>query len=78
MSTDQIIESRESVLRFQIMATLLYIHGFLSSPQSAQLLGQWLKQHHPDMTFVCPFLTPPQSMLHTIRKIVQKQTMFIS
>lgn len=42
------------------MATLLYIHGFLSSPRSfkAQQTAQWLAVHHPEIEFLCPQLTP--------------------
>ncbi|MBX2809217.1 MAG: alpha/beta hydrolase [Cellvibrionaceae bacterium] len=42
------------------MASLLYIHGFLSSPLSAkaQLVKQWLHQQRPDIDFLCPQLSP--------------------
>ena len=42
------------------MATLLYIHGFLSSPLSfkARQTAQWLAEHHPEIEFLCPQLTP--------------------
>lgn len=44
--------------------TLLYLHGFLSSPQSlkAQLTIAYFKQHHPDIEVICPQLanTPAQ------------------
>lgn len=42
------------------MATLLYIHGFNSSPQSlkAQQTQSWLAAKHPDIAFRCPFLSP--------------------
>ncbi len=41
------------------MATILYIHGFLSSPASskAQMTQSWLARHHPNITFVCPYLS---------------------
>ena len=42
------------------MASLLYIHGFLSSPMSAkaQSMQQWLKLHRPDIAYYCPQLPP--------------------
>lgn len=42
------------------MQTLLYIHGFLSSPEStkAQQTGTWLAQAHPQVNYLCPFLSP--------------------
>ena len=41
------------------MTTILYIHGFLSSPASskAQVTQSWLAQHHPNITFACPYLS---------------------
>lgn len=41
------------------MATLLYIHGFNSSPQShkAQQTRAWLAAEHPEIAFHCPFLS---------------------
>ena len=40
------------------MPTLIYLHGFLSGPQSfkSQATGAWLKQHHPSWTFYSPQL----------------------
>lgn len=42
------------------MAALLYIHGFLSSPQSfkARQTRLWLAEHCPDLDFYCPQLPP--------------------
>ena len=39
---------------------LLYLHGFRSSPQSfkARMLGAWLQQHAPQVTWWCPQLPP--------------------
>lgn len=41
------------------MATLLYIHGFNSSPQShkARQTEAWLAAEHPEIGFRCPFLS---------------------
>lgn len=57
------------------MATLLYIHGFLSSPESfkAQKLKQWLQQNRPDISYVCPFLRPyPLEAAHTLEQVVEE------
>lgn len=42
------------------MATLLYIHGFNSSPQShkAAATRAWLAAQYPGIAFRCPFLSP--------------------
>lgn len=42
-----------------LMSTLIYIHGFLSSPQSAkaQITQDWLRRHRPDWQFECPALS---------------------
>ncbi len=42
------------------MLAVIYIHGFLSSPLShkAQLVGQWLSDHQPGVSFHSPQLTP--------------------
>ncbi len=42
------------------MAALLYIHGFLSSPQSykAQQTEAWLAANHPEIDYHCPQLSP--------------------
>ncbi len=41
------------------MPTLVYVHGFLSSPQStkAVLTQSWLQQNRPDWHFECPSLS---------------------
>lgn len=40
--------------------SLLYIHGFNSSPDSdkARKTKDWLAAKHPEIAFVCPFLSP--------------------
>lgn len=50
------------------MATLLYIHGFLSSPLSfkAQQTKQWLSEHRPDINYLCPQLTPYPNECYTV------------
>lgn len=42
------------------MPTLLYIHGFLSSPRSAkaQATQSWLRYNRPQWHYQCPFLSP--------------------
>ncbi len=41
------------------MPTLVYIHGFLSSPQSAkaQITQEWLRRQRPSWRFECPALS---------------------
>lgn len=42
------------------MPTLLYIHGFLSSPASGKAVHvrDWLEQNRPEVDYLCPFLSP--------------------
>lgn len=55
------------------VATLLYIHGFNSSPQSfkSELCRSWLVQNRPEIKFVCPFLSPfpEQAMAQLLNEI---------
>lgn len=41
------------------MATIVYLHGFLSSPLSskAQMTQQWLAENRPDLQYCCPQLS---------------------
>lgn len=55
------------------MPHLLYIHGFLSSPQSHKAIqvADWLKDNRPDLRYHCPFLTPyPERTRATLEQIV--------
>lgn len=59
------------------MSTLLYIHGFLSSPYSlkCQQLGEWLQRHRPRLRYHCPFLTPyPDETRAALEKIVEESS----
>ncbi len=42
------------------LSTLLYIHGFLSSPASGKAVQvrDWLARERPGIEYLCPFLTP--------------------
>ena len=42
------------------MPTLVYLHGFNSSPESkkAQQTRRWIEQNAPDIEFICPSLPP--------------------
>lgn len=56
------------------MTTLIYIHGFLSSPYSfkAQQTQAWLAQYRPDITYVCPHLNPyPKQTQLTLEALVE-------
>lgn len=53
---------------------VLYLHGFRSGPRSAkaQLMAQWLAQHHPGVQWACPQLPhSPLEAAAVIRRIVQ-------
>lgn len=58
------------------MPSLLYIHGFLSSPASckAQRVGAWLERERPDIQFCCPHLPPyPDRAARQLDELVRKQ-----
>ncbi len=42
------------------MPTLVYVHGFLSSPGShkALLTKRWLSEQRPSVNYCCPYLSP--------------------
>ncbi len=59
------------------MATLLYLHGFNSSPQSAKatIFKQWLAQHHPKITLHVPQLPAfPAEAAALLEEFVMKST----
>jgi len=56
------------------MSSLIYIHGFLSSPQSwkARQAQAWLAAHRPDVEWHCPHLTPyPEQTRKTLEALVE-------
>lgn len=58
------------------MASLLYIHGFNSSPQSlkATVTGRWLARHYPGVNFLCPPLSLfPQSAVASLESILAER-----
>lgn len=58
-----------------MMAALLYIHGFLSSPASLKAVqtGQWLQDNRPGIRYLCPFLTPyPHETRRTLQALVEE------
>ncbi|MGK2915218.1 MAG: YqiA/YcfP family alpha/beta fold hydrolase [Porticoccaceae bacterium] len=57
------------------MTTLLYIHGFNSSPQSskAEATAAWIARERADIAFVCPFLSPfPQLAMQVLETEIGK------
>ena len=40
------------------MPTIVYLHGFNSSPQSHKIgqMRQWLQQHRPDIRLIAPYI----------------------
>ncbi|WP_049722687.1 YqiA/YcfP family alpha/beta fold hydrolase [Gilvimarinus polysaccharolyticus] len=65
------------------MTALIYIHGFLSSPDShkAQVLKRWVAQHAPDVSFHCPQLTPYPAQtrrdLDTLMEFLQPEPVWL-
>ena len=56
------------------MPTLLYLHGFLSSPEShkAQITQNWLPEHAPDINYLCPCLSPyPDQTQQQLIKLIE-------
>jgi predicted esterase YcpF (UPF0227 family) len=47
------------------MTTLLYLHGFLSSPESSKAVQvrDWVATNRPDINYVCPYVSsrPPEA-----------------
>lgn len=56
------------------MPAFLYIHGFLSSPQSfkACQVQQWLAANHPEIAYHCPQLTPyPEQTRQQLEHLIE-------
>lgn len=56
------------------MPTLLYLHGFNSSPESAkaQQTQQWFGKNAPEIEFICPSLPPyADQAMALLREIVE-------
>lgn len=59
------------------MPALLYLHGFNSSPQSKKALQteSWFAQHAPEITFICPRLSPyADTAMATVSRIIDDRT----
>jgi len=56
------------------MAVLLYLHGFLSSPESfkARQMATWLDSERPDIEYHCPHLPPyPEQAAQQLRALIE-------
>ncbi|MDA8781936.1 esterase YqiA [Porticoccaceae bacterium] len=56
------------------MPSLLYLHGFNSSPKSKKAMQtqQWCAQHEPALEFVCPALPPfANSAMQLLRELIE-------
>ena len=59
------------------MPTIVYVHGFLSSPKSykAQISKNYFQQHHSDLTFICPQLSSyPGEAVSQLKTTVENLT----
>ena len=58
------------------MPTLLYLHGFNSSPESkkAQQTRQWFEHNAPEIEFVCPSLPPyADAAISLLEKLINER-----
>jgi len=58
------------------MSSLIYIHGFLSSPRSHKALQmqQWLAEHYPEIHYFCPFLSAyPDTAQAQLEELVEQK-----
>jgi uncharacterized protein len=56
------------------MSSLVYLHGFLSSPASTKALQTeaWFAHHHPEIVYYCPLLTPyPEQTRLQLERLVE-------
>ena len=61
------------------MLQLVYLHGFLSGPESAKarLVEAWLAANRPDIQFFCPALSAsPRKAIDTIEQMIIEQLEF--